>query len=362
MVSLISESRRIKAVTAFIAATLCMMFASCDATIHFYPEPDLKPKPDAAQVRINVDWNSYGKNVPTGMTVICHHSESGKRTQHIDNNTEYVTPRLSPGRHWATVFNLTEGEFNYIDFRGLDAVETAEAYSRRQNSPKWYASRADGDLYIAGEPEWLAADTIMTDRVEAAPPDGSQSDIRVIGTLHPKNIIYTLHITIHTENIGNLRLARGVVSGLASGRRLASDRPNDNAETVTQLIESDHWTRTRTQSDPDIGFVKADVRCFGLPGNHLGMPKENTLEFYATLGDGTTVWKYVIPVGHLIEERNSPADKRGDNLDLHLELWLDPPLPPGEDSDWGWDVSVDEWGEPEDVIIPFQTAPTIKIP
>lgn len=352
MMNLTSEYRWAKTVAGFVVATLCMMLASCDSTIHFYPESESEQDPAAERIRINVDWSGYGKNVPTGMTVLCHCVESGKQAKHIDNNTDYITPRLSPGRHWATVFNLTESEFNYIGFRGLDAVETVEAYPRRQSPPKWYTSRADGDVYIAGEPEWLAVDTIMTAPV-GVPRDNGQQDVRVIGTLYPKNIIYTLHVTIHTENIGNLRSARGAISGMASGRRLAADRPNDNSQTVTHLIESNHWSRSRSQDDPDIGLVKADIRCFGLPGNHQGKPEENTLEFQAMLGDGKTVLEYNIPVGNLIEERDAPANRRGDNLDLYLELWLDPPLPPGEDSDWGWDVWVDDWGEPEDVIIPF---------
>lgn len=352
MVSLILKSHMVKAVAVFIAATLCMMCASCDATIHFYPGDE--PNPGTGRIRINVDWSGYGKNEPTGMTVLCYHTESGKLSRTIDNNTDFVTPRLLPGRHWATVFNLTEGEFKYIGFRGLDAVETAEAYPRRQNSPKWYTGHADEDTYIAGEPEWLATDTIMTDRIDGgAYPGGRQSGTRVIGTLHPKNIIYLLHITVHTENIGNLRSARAAISGLASGRHMASDRPNDNTETVTHLIEPDHWSRSRSQSDPDIGFASADIRCFGLPGNHKGRPEENSLEFHAMLADGKTVLKYDIPVGHLIEERGTPADKRGDNLDLYLDLWLDPQLPPGDNSDWGFDVWVDDWDKKDDIIIPF---------
>lgn len=328
---------------------LCGMLASCDSTVHFYPEPE----PTDGQVRINVDWSGYGKNVPTGMTVLCHHTETGKHTKHIDNNTDYITPVLLPGCHWATVFNLTEDEFDHIGFRGLDAVETAEAYPLRQESPKWYAGRARGDTYMASEPEWLAVDNIMTDPV-GAPHNNGQSGIRVVGTLYPKNIIYTLHVTIHTENIGNLRSARGAVSGLASGRRLTSDRPNDNTQTVTHAIESGYWSRTRSESDPGIGVVKADIRCFGLPGNHQGTPEENMLEFQAMLADGKTVLKYNIPVGDLIKERDGPANKRGDNLDLDFELWLDPPLPPGGDTDWDSDVWVDNWDEQEDIIIPIK--------
>lgn len=107
--------------------------------------------------------------------------------------------------------------------------------------------------------------------------------------------------------------------------RLASDRPNDNDVTVTHIMESDSWTRSRTSTNPDIGCVKANIRCFGLPVNHQGTLDENKLEFQAMLAEGKTVLKYDIPVGHLIKSEH-PSDKRGDNLDLYLELELDPPF------------------------------------
>lgn len=324
-------------------AAVGLALASCDATIHFYPEPD---GGTTSNLRLNVDWSDYGKTVPTGMTVICHHTLTGEQHHTIDNNIAYVSPRLSEGRHWATVFNLTEDEYNYIGFRGLDAVETAEAFAPQQESPNWCSARADSRSYVAWPPEWLATDTIMTDHVRHS-GDGT----RVIGTLHPKNIIYTLHVILHTENIGNLRAARGSISGMASGRMLAADTPNDNYVTVTHPIESDKWARSRTSTKSDIGLVKADIRCFGLPGNHSGSPTDNFLEFQAMLADGKTVLRYNIPVGHLIIESNPPPGRRGDNLDLWLDLWLDPPLPPGGDSDWGLDVWVEDWEETDDVDI-----------
>ncbi len=335
--------RLLKSVLMAVGLTL----VSCDATIHFYPEAD-GPAPGKSQIRLDVDWSGYGKTVPTGMTVICHHTETGERARAIDNDISHVTPYLTPGRHWATVFNLTEDEFSYISFRGLDAVETAEVYASAYNGAEWYKSRGDNSAYVAGQPEWLAVDTIMTDHVT----DANSGGMRVIGTLYPKNIIYTLHVTVRTENISNLRSVRAAISGLASGRKLASDLPNRNTETVTHLMEASDWSRSRTSANPDIGLAKADIRCFGLPGNHLGSADENTLEFYAMLSDGKTVLKYEIPVGHLITEKERPPGRRGDNLDLYLDLTLDPPLPPGGNDDWGFDAWVEDWDN-EDVNIPL---------
>ncbi len=325
-----------------ILIAICVMLASCDATIHFYPEDEMA---DRSLTRINVDWSDYGKTLPTGLTVVCHHTETGERVRTIDNNISYVSPYLSAGRHWATMFNLTEDEYNYIMFRGLDAAETAEAYAAEYRGAVWYTSR-NGDSYVAAQPEWLAVDTIMTD-----PVDHLAGGTQVIGTLHPRNIIFTLHLKIHSINIGNLRSARGAITGFANGRKLHSGTPN--TKTVTHIINSDSWTRTRTQVQPEIGYVAADIHCFGLPGGHKGLPDENILEFQAMLSDGKKVLKYEIPVGHLINKRTIPEDMRGDNLDLYLDLWLDPPLPPGGNGNWGFDVWVEDWNEQDDVHIPF---------
>lgn len=327
----------------FILLVICVMFASCDSTIHFYPDDGVR----RSQIRINVDWSDYGKTEPTGMTVMCHHSENGEKVLAIDNNISYVTPYLSAGRHWATVFNLTEDEYNNIGFRGLDSVKTAEVYAPEYRGTMWYTGRGDDNSYVAGQPEWLAVDTIMTDHVEYP-----AEEVKLIGTLHPKNIIFTLHVTLRTTYIGNLRSARGAITGLANGRMIHSDTTNDNSVTVTHLIESDSWSRTRTYEPADIGYVTADVRCFGLPSNHKGLPDENILEFQAMLAEGQKVLKYNIPVGHLIRKGNIPEGMRGDNLDLYLDLWLDPPLPPGGNGNWGFDVWVEDWDEQEDVIIP----------
>ena len=319
---------------------LCVIFTSCDGTADSEEEKSLS--------RIEVDWSSYGKSVPAGMTVLFQHIEPGDMVQAIDNDVTGITSRLSPGRHWATVFNLTEQEFVNIGFRGLDAVETAKAYVKESATSKWYDGVAGSGNYVAGQPEWLAVDTIMTTAIEPV-ADG----VKIIGTLHPKNIIYTLHVTVHVDNMGNLLAARGAISGLAAGRRFAADFPEDNAVTVTHLIEADDWICSRSSSPQGDGLVKADVRCFGLPANHNGTPEENRLEIQALLADGKTVKRYDIPVGHLIKEPVHAAAGRGDNLDLYLELRLDPALPPYSGNGGGVDVWFNDWDERIDFNMPI---------
>lgn len=319
---------------------LCVIFTSCDGAADSDEEKSLS--------RIEVDWSYYGKSVPAGMTVLFHHIETGDMVQVIDNDVTGIASRLSSGRHWATVFNLTEQEFVNIGFRGLDDVETAEAYAGESAPSKWYDAVAGSNSYVAGQPEWLAVDTIMTTAVEPV-----ADDVKVIGTLRPKNIIYTLHVTVHIDNIGNLLAVRGAISGFAAGRRFVADSPVKNTVTVTHLIEADDWICSRSSSSQGDGHVKADVRCFGLPANHNGAPEENRLEIQALLADGKTLKRYDIPVGHLIKEPVPAAAGWGDNLDLYLELRLDPALPPYSGNGGGVDVWFNDWDEHIDFNIPI---------
>lgn len=313
------------------------------------------PTAGKESVQVEVDWSGYGKSTPSGMTILFHHQETGEKTQVIDNNVTRLTTRLSPGRHWATAFNLTENEFDNIRFSGLDSAETARAYAAEHPGSKWYDTPAGTDGYVASQPEWLAVDTILTNPVEPHSTTLSP-EMTVAGTLHPRNIIHTLHLTIRIGNIGNLRAARGAISGLAAGRRLSADRPDDNTVTVTHLIEPDNWTERIASSPSDTtGFIRTEIRCFGLPSNHSGTPGENRLELQTLLADGKTVKIYDIPVGHLINRPDTPPGCRGDDLDLFLEVSLQPALPPvsGSGDKGGIDVWFDDWDDHIDFNMPI---------
>lgn len=307
------------------AAFLSLAVSSCGGS-----EPRVSGK---SQVRVDVDWSGCADRVPQGMTILFHHQESGSVTSVIDNNVAYATTFLSPGRYRATVFNLTGNEFDNIRFRGLGSADTAEAYLREAAPSKWHTAPSGDGGYVAGQPEWLAADTILTPCVAAPAPTGAGSTIQIAGTLHPRTLTRNLHLILHAGNINNLRSARGALSGLAAGHRLAADVPNDNSVTVTHLIESDSWKRLPESTE--MGTVEADIRCFGLPAGHNASPEENYLTFQALLADGKTVSEYIIPAGHLI---------RSTAGGLSLELWLDPPLPPRNDGG-GIDVWFDDWDE-----------------
>lgn len=313
--------------SAVMVVMICLATTSCHSSAD-----DLAAETYAA--RVNVDWSGYGNDSPTGMTLLFHHSTTGVMVTAADNNTDHTTTHLTEGRHWATVFNLTPDEHDNIGFRGLESVSTAEVYARECAAPEWLTLPYDDNSYVACQPPRLAADTIMTAAVEPT------SETHVIGTLHPRNITHSLHITVATGTPGALIAARGAISGLASSRGLASDTPDSS--TLIHLIESDSWTRSADAS------VSATVRCFGLPNGHSGLPGENVLEFQALLADGKTVKRYTLPVGHLIKN----AADHDNTFDMTIELTLDPALP-SVDNAGDIDVWIKDWDGSIDVNLPL---------
>lgn len=316
-----------------ILVAVCMTMTSCESA------PDI-PVSERSAYSVDVDWSGYEKDVPSGMTILFHHCASGEMTRVTGSNTSSASALLAPGRHWATVFNLSPDKFANIGFRGLETAATAEAYAREYTGPIWHNIPRDEYSYVARQPEWLAADTILTSLTSQTGPGAGHE---VIGTLHPHNIIHTLHISVTLSNPDAILSGRGAVSGMAAGRRLSASAPDPGAPTVVHLIEPESWTVTKE------GVAKAEVRCFGLPAGRSATPEENIFEFQALLSDGKTVKSYIIPAGNLM--KRLPGGETN-NLDLWLDVRVD--LPPNTSgSSGGMDVWLNIWDESIDHDIPL---------
>lgn len=313
-----------------ILVALCVAMTSCES------DPD-HPAAEQSACSVDVDWSGYDKDVPSGMTILFHNSSSGEMTRVAGSNTSSASALLTPGRHWATVLNLSPDKFANIGFRGLESAATAEAYAREYTGRIWHNIPRNEYSYVARQPEWLATDTILTSQVKPG------AGLEVIGTLHPHNIIHTLHINVALSNPAAILSGRGAISGMAAGRRLSADAPDPGAPTVVHLIEPENWTVTKE------GVAKAEVRCFGLPADRGGLPEDNFFEFQALLSDGKTVKTYLIPAGSMIKQL--PGGETN-NLDIWLDVQVDlPPSPSG--SSGGMDVWLSTWDESIDHDIPL---------
>lgn len=312
--------------------------------------------PHTANVRIDVDWSGFKKEVPTGMSVMVYDDNGNLVESHLTNTTTHAYVSLEAGIYHSIVYNQSPSEFGSVIFNGLDNYSTAAVRIKPLVS-KWYKTKAEEEK-VGSEPEWIGADRVENSVVTSEMVDittehfvqenktrsGSEVSF-VIAEHHPLNIIYTLFVTVHADGIYNLRSARASLDGLAEGYVFHKEGPTEG--TVTQLFES--WEMTQDKTDPTKGYITSKITCFGLPDGYRGLPEDNTFMFSVLLVDNATIVDFPFEVGDKIRKR--VVDGVEQDMEYEIELWLDVPLPdvpPVGGSSSGFDAVVEEWGEEVD--------------
>lgn len=293
-------------------------------------------KDNRRMVRINVDWHLFDKEVPTGMTVMVFPWSGGAPHTVLTNELTHADFSLEPGKYHVLVFNQSTTEFGTLDFQGMDSYETARAVVLHTTS-RWY-SRGDNEL-IGVEPEWLASD-----KLDEFDVFGDSSEV----TLTPRNVLSHIQVNVKVPNIGYLRSARGSLTGISEGFLLGQGKPLQSSK-VTYLLES--WTKTIDENDATQGTLKTSFKCFGLPETAHPDAENNKLSFSALLIDKKTQVDYQFAVGDKFQEDENSSEL-GYFSSLHVDVELPKPLPevnPSEGSSGGFDVTVKDWGKPEDI-------------
>lgn len=298
--------------------------------------------PHRAEVRINTDWSLFNPvEQPTGMTLLLYGQTRGGVQTLLSNNTQGVDAALLPDVYKAVVYNQSTTEFGSIYFTQLDNQMQATALAAPKTS-RWYITKATEEKLVQN-PEWLGTTAQTTLPVTEQMVDDGQRHL--IATLQPKNVVYTIRVLIHINNIYNLRSARAALSGMAEGYLLGAQHPTTN--TATQLLEQ--WTIERDADNPMNGTIIATITSFGLPYEHRGLAEENTLQLSLLLVDSKTQLDYSFAVGNRFVH--------DDNIELSLRIneRIANPLPDvkpeGDSSSGGFDVSVDDWGDEKHVDI-----------
>ena len=310
---------------------LTILFASC-----IYDDySDCPQESDRKMVRINVDWHLFDKEVPTGMTVMMFPWSGGAPQTVLTNEITHADFSLEPGKYHVLVFNQSTTEFGTLDFQGMDSYETARAVVQYTTS-RWY-SRGD-DEQIGVEPEWLASDKL--DEFEVS---GDFSEV----TLTPKNVLSQIHVSVKVPGIKNLRYVRGSLTGISEGFLLGQGKPL--LSKVTYLLES--WTKSVDENEATLGTLKASVKCFGLPETVSPDAENNQLSLSALLIDNKTQVDHQFAVGDKFK-KDENSSELGYTVSLHVDVQMPQPLPevkPSEGSSGGFDVTIQDWGKPEDI-------------
>ena len=294
-------------------------------------------KSDRKMVRVNVDWHLFDKEVPTGMTVMVFPWSGGAPHTVLTNEITHADFSLEPGRYRILVFNQSTTEFGTLDFLGMDSYETARAVVQHTTS-RWY-SRGDDEL-IGVEPEWLASDKL---------DEFDVSDDFSEVTLTPKNVLSQIQVSVKVPGIKNLRYVRGSLTGISEGFLLGQGKPLKSK--VTYLLES--WTKSIDENDAKLGTLKTSVKCFGLPETASPDAENNQLSLSALLIDNKTQVDHQFAVGDKFQ-KDENSSELGYTVSLHVDVQMPQPLPevkPSDGSSGGFDITIQDWGKPEDIDI-----------
>lgn len=99
--------------------------------------------------------------------------------------------------------------------------------------------------------------------------------------------------------------------------------------------------------------MKTSFKCFGLPETAHLDAENNKLSFSALLIDKKTQVDYQFAVGDKFK-KDENSSELGYFASLHVDVELPKPLPdvkPSEGSSGGFDVTIKDWGKPEDIDI-----------
>ena len=312
-----------------------------------------------SRVRIDVDWTNFlPKETPSGMTVTLYPDDASRKPVTVlTNNISHAVLNLPVGEYSLLVYNQSPSEFGSLRFEGMDALSTSRIMGNEMQS-RWYQSRDDDEIVIT-EPEWVGIDTqqglqvtsdmvALTNAMLSQSRQGSREGDVVLTTAYPKNIISTLTVHIHIKGIYNLRSARASITGMAAGYMLGENHPT--TAKATHLLEQ--WSLSTDSSDPTRGVITAKVTTFGLPWGHQSLPEENYLNLSILLIDGATIMDFPFAIGDQFRyEMDAEANLE---LSLVLDITIDDPLPdvqPEGGSSGGFDATVDDWGDEEEVDI-----------
>lgn len=331
--------------------------------------------PHTAKVRINVDWSEFEPyEKPTGMTLKLYPGDgildeqtrddmvppgttasSGGVVTHLTNTTSHAILNLPANYYHVLVFNQSTTEFGSFSFRDMDDRESAVVVMQYQS--RWYSSTRTGESDVATSPEWLGVGNFDDAQVTQAMIDAEVdsaitgmpiTEYPVIADITPHNVIYTVKVRIHINNIYNLRSARASMTGMAEGYQLT--REQRLSTEVTHLIE--RWSMTQDAADPANGYIDASFTCFGLPNDHAATAGENLLTLDALLVDNKTIETFAFNVGDRFVLDESDPNRMTYSVVITDPVTLSDVKPDGG-SGCGFDVSVEDWGDEINQDIPM---------
>lgn len=320
----------ITALTSLFVATSCEQKELCMDHSHI------------VSVQLDFDWAKAPDASPATMSLYLFPREGGKPLRYDVVGREGGTIRVPAGEYDAICLN---SDTENILYRNTERQETFEVYTATTEAypdNNLLKMRSGDDERVA-----LAPDRLWCDHAESL--DLTSDVVAPAITLHPKEANYTFSVEI--KDVENLNTARGLsatLSGMAAGYLPGKDEVT--VERVTMPFEitvSDEHTLTGS-----LLTFWADPRSEGEEGEGgtapAPQPETNILTIYADVNEDTP-WQYTYDVS----EQVAASQEQPEQPIVVEELPLPEPVGGGGEGGGGFQLSVDDWGETVEIVVPM---------
>ena len=342
------------------ASLVLLLAASCDRRDIYREGVTTRP------AIVSMDWRNLGSD-PTGASIYMY-PESGT-TPYVfkTNSVGKATVQVPSGYYTVLVFNRTVDEFGTMHFQDMSQLGYAKALLDSRYVA-WVGTADsvgrtvyDPEIIVVGRTDHFCVHEVTSSTIElyestrANDADGSStSQKQDTCYVTPQQVVMTGTIRVRVVGIQNVSSVRGYLTGLSGGLFLGTRSTTDTL--ATHIVEN--WTLQRDEGDYTKGYLVGTFQCFGLPEQFLANKSKlnNHLTLQLRLVDNKTIITTGFDVGDRIEEIAS-------ELKVYLVVGVQattdddpivvPDVEPEDGSKSGFDVSLDDWEDPEDVVIPL---------
>lgn len=296
---------------------------------------------------VDVDWSGLpqGLSLPEGVRISLYNGKES--TTYRDTYGGNIVS--ADGEHHLLVFN---SDTEMILFRGMDKIETAEAYldmrtrTPYRNSPATKAGSLNGIYYpvvsrandrtrsevLVGQPDRVFATATTTVDVTYNATQ-THDTIRV----RPESRVMFVNLTVRVKGINNVRECRGSLSGVCRSLKLGEGVAGE--ETGTMIFDLVKNNNTYTQT----------VTVFGLGKSPEDTPAEEQIQQIVALefllkDNSVKTFEVDVQKDIRFDELKPEAE-----VPIELEQVVIPDVKPGGDG--GFDADINDWGPQQNIPI-----------
>ncbi|KKB45879.1 hypothetical protein HMPREF1212_05035 [Parabacteroides sp. HGS0025] len=290
-----------------------------------------------SEITVEADWSHSGlSETGYGATALFYPAEGGAPLKALMGNRERTTVRLPEGRYRVLIFNRSYDDFSYVGFAG-DSFYNFRALAKKVEA-----------RVVVDTPEEVAAAAVEEFEVtedmlgnydknrSGSDPDSSRYTIR----FEPAKVTKQIKVEIRVPGLNNLRSAVGRIENICESVCLSTGKGSE--EKVTQQFVFD-----KMEFDPGSPFDGMISGSFNVFGFDRKLAHRLTIQTLLVDGKTRTEETFDTDPEYILQEDGSVL------IRIRLTAKKLPDVKPEGVPDSGFDVDVDEWGDPEEVELPL---------